>query len=653
MSGVNSPNSRISTPILAEAFDGCADLLLSWQRGLTPDPDLTVSEWADQHRFLSSRGAAEPGRYRTSRTPYLREIMDALAPNSPVQRVIFMKSAQIGATEAGLNWIGFVIHHAPGPMMWVLPSIDLAKRNSRQRLEPLIAESPALRELMQPSRSREAGNAMLSKEFPGGILVMVGANSPSGLRNMPARYVFMDEVDAYQASSGIDGDPVGLVEKRTGTFSHRRKIFLVSTPNIKGISRIEAAYEASDQRRFFVACPHCRADQWLKFDRLRWEKGRPKTAVYHCEACETPIAEHHKTAMLDGGFWRGTAVSADEDTIGFHLSGLYSPIGWLSWADIAGEWEAAQGSDNTLKVFRNTVLGETWFESGDAPEWQRLYEGRLSWDRGTVPKDGLYLTAGADVQKDRIEVDIWAWGRGLESWLVDHIVIEGGPGDPASWAQMTALVGRTFRHAGGKYMGISKLAIDTGYEGPAVHAWARGHSPAQVLTIKGEQDFNRAMPVSDPVFLDAKQGGKVVRRGASRRDVATSTFKVETYRFLRLPRPLAEDIEVGEAYPSGTIHLPDWIDLEWLKQLVAEQLITVRNRRGFSRMEWQKVRERNEALDNRIYARAASWVAGIDRWAEYKWVELERELAAPVVEAPVAPARRAATEWIPKVDTWI
>ncbi|WP_211195451.1 phage terminase large subunit family protein, partial [Tabrizicola sp. YIM 78059] len=273
MSAPNSPASRRSGLDLDDevfAFDGAEALLRSWSRGIRPDPDLTVSEWADRHRMLSGRASAEPGRYRTVRTPYMREIMDRLSPGDPTQRVVFMKAAQVGATEAGNNWIGFAIHQAPGPMLAVQPTVELAKRNSRQRIDPLIDESPELRERVKPARSRDAGNTMLSKEFAGGILIMTGANSAVGLRSTPARYIFLDEVDAYPASADEEGDPVTLAEARSLTFAHRRKVFLVSTPTIRGLSRIEREYEASDQRRFFVPCPHCGAMQWLKFDRLRW-----------------------------------------------------------------------------------------------------------------------------------------------------------------------------------------------------------------------------------------------------------------------------------------------------------------------------------------------------------------------------------------------
>lgn len=608
-------------------FDGAAEILRTWGAGLTPDPDLTVSEWADRHRMLSGRASAEPGRYRTGRTPYMREIMDRLSPGDTTQRIVFMKAAQVGATEAGNNWIGFAIHQAPGPMLAVQPTVELAKRNSRQRIDPLIEESPDLREKVKPARSRDAGNTMLSKEFAGGILIMTGANSAVGLRSTPARYIFLDEVDAYPASANEEGDPVTLAEARTLTFAHRRKVFLVSTPTIRGLSRIEREYDASDQRRYFVPCPHCGAMQWLKFDRLRWQKGKPETAEYHCESCDAAIAEHHKTAMLEGGEWRATATASDPTTVGYHLSALYSPIGWLSWQRIARSWETAQGSDEAIKAFRNTILGETWVESGEAPDWQRLQGVKEAWKPGTVPAGGLFLTAGADVQKDRIEVDVWAWGRGLESWLVDHIVIEGGPADPACWQKLSALLGRTWQHASGTPIAIARLAIDTGYETAAVYAWARQIGFAQVAPVKGLEGFNRASPVTGPTYVDASIGGKRLRRGARLWSVATSTFKAETYRFLRQDRPTPEEISGGASFPAGTVHLPDWVDSEWLKQLTAEQLVTVKTRRGFTKLEWQKLRERNEALDCRVYARAAAWILGADRWSDARWEELAVQLA--------------------------
>ncbi len=637
--------------------DGPNGIGAAWLKGLAPDPALTVSEWADRHRILSSRAASEAGPYRTARTPYMRGIMDALSPSNSARRVIFMKAAQVGATEGGNNWIGFCIHRAPGPMLAVQPTVDLAKRLSQQRIDPLIEDSPALRDLVSPSRSRDSGNTVLAKRFPGGQLILTGANSAVGLRSMPARWVFMDEVDAYPGDVDGEGDPVQLAEARTNSFGHRAKIFLASTPTVTGLSRIEREFQLSDQQRYFVPCPHCGGLQWLKFERLRWEKGKPETTVYVCEHCEREIEERFKTQMMaeeQGACWLPTA---DEETrakaeaagiVGFHINGLYSPLGWLSWAAIARKWEEAKGNDSALKTLKNTILGETWAESGEAPDWQRLYERRERWAAGKVPERGLFLTAGADVQKDRLEIDIWAWGRGLESWLVDHVVIDGGPADPACWQELSALLGRTWPHENGAQMQIGKLAIDTGYESAAVYSWARQQTGAQVAPVKGAEGFNRASPVTGPTFVDATEGGKRIRRGAKLWTVATATFKSETYRFLRLRRPTSEERKQGAADPPGFVHLPDWVDSEWLKQLTAEQLVTRRDRRGFAKLEWQKTRERNEALDCRVYARAAAWLFGADRWAESTWQSLEAQVGIAPEDEVVGRAVDAETQSQPE-----
>ena len=631
----------------AEPFEGAGDIRRAWARGLSPDPALTVSEWADRHRVLSSRAASEAGPYRTNRTPYMRAIMDALSPASPVQRIVFMKSAQVGATEAGNNWIGFCMHRAPGPFLAVQPTVDLAKRLSQQRIEPLIEESPDLRELVLPSRSRDAGNTVLAKRFPGGQLILTGANSAVGLRSMPARWLFLDEVDAYPGDLDGEGDPIGLAEARTDSFGHRRKIFLVSTPTLKGLSRIEREFELSDQQRYHVPCPHCGALQWLKFERLRWKPGRPESAAYLCEHCDEPIAERHKTWMMaeeNGACWMATAEPEQADDarrgglIGFHINELYSPLGWLSWEEIARRWEQAQGNDAALKTIKNTVLGETWQERGEAPDWQRLYDRREAWTLGAAPEGVLILTAGADVQRDRIEIDIWGWGRNLESWLVDHVVLDGDTARPEIWASLSDFLRRTWPHVSGVPMALARLAIDSGDGATtdAVYAWARSAGPGQVVPIKGMGGFDRSTPVDGPTFVEATEGGRKIRRGVRLWKVSVSVFKSETYRFLRLSAPTEEERAEGASWPGGFIHLPKGTTAEWIKQLTAEQLMTLRTRAGYSKLEWQQVRERNEALDCRVYARAAAWLIGLGRWDDRRWAELEEQIAIGRNDAPPA-----------------
>ncbi len=649
----------------AETFEGAGELRSAWLAGLAPDPAQTVSEWADRHRMLSSRGAAEPGPYRTSRTPYMRAIMDVLSPGHPARRVIFPKAAQVGATEAGNNWLGFCIHRAPGPFLLVQPTTDLAKRLSQQRIEPLIEESPVLRSLIAPSRARDSGNTVLAKRFPGGVLVIAGANSAVGLRSMPARNVFLDEVDAYPGDLDGEGDPIKLAEARTISFGHRAKLFLASTPTIAGLSRIEREWELSDQRRYHLPCPHCGGLQWLKFERLRWAKGRPDSAVYVCEHCDEPIEERHKTWMMEpdnGACWIATAdpetlaAARRAGVVGFHISGLYSPLGWLSWPGIAEQWEAAQGNDAALKTFKNTILGETWQERGEAPDWQRLYDRRVSEAvLGRVPQGALVLTAGADVQRDRIEVDVWGWGRELRSWLVDHIVLEGDTSRAEVWERLDALLGQTWEHASGARMSLARMAIDTGdgLTTDAVYAWVRRAGRGQVIAVKGVGGFDRSMPVDGPTFVEVTEGGRKIRRGVQLWKVAGAVFKAETYRFLRLEQPTDEALAEGAVWPAGFVHIPrGGVTAEWLKQLTAEQLVTIRDkRRGYQRLEWQQTRERNEALDCRVYARAAAWLMGIDRWDDARWQELEAQhdtgqpdpppAGAPERRAQIEPVRRA------------
>ena len=608
---------------------------------LRPPPQLTVSAWADQHRVLSTRASSEPGPWRTSRTPYLRDIMDALSAVHPARRVVFMKGAQVGASEGGNCWLGYIMHHVPAPVLAVQPTVELAKRFSRQRIDPLLAETPALRERVAPARARDSGNTMLSKEFPGGILVLTGANSAVGLRSMTARFLFLDEVDAYPGDVEGEGDPIALAEARARTFGWRRKAYLVSTPTIAGRSRIEREYQASDQRRFYLPCPHCGAMQWLRFERLIWTKSAPETVAYHCESCDGAIAEHHKTAMLAVGEWRATAVAADPHTIGFHISALYSPVGWLSWEQIARDWETAQGKPEDLKTFRNTVLGETWQDRGEAPDWERLVERREDFCLGMVPPGALVLTAGVDVQDDRLECDVWGWAEGHTSWLVDHVVIPGSPREREPWDALAKLLARDWPRPGGGAMRIAKACVDTGgRDTAAVYGHLRRLRDPRVAPTKGVDGWNRAQPVQGPTPVDAMVDGRKLRRGLKLWTVSVSTWKADLYRRLWLGRGEA-DADAG-TFPPGWVHLPASIETEWVKQLVAEQLRTTKDKRGFARQEWAKLRDRNEALDCAVLARAALWLLGADRYGDQFWARLRAEAAdAPMLGPVPAPARSA------------
>jgi phage terminase large subunit GpA-like protein len=587
--------------------------------GARPDPLLTVSEWADQYRVLSTRASAEPGPWRTERTPYLKEIMDCLSPSSPVERVVFMKGAQVGATECGNNWIGYVIHQAPGPMMAVQPTVEMAKRNSKQRIDPLIEESEVLRKLVRDPRSRDSGNTVLAKEFPGGVLVMTGANSAVGLRSMAARYLFLDEIDGYPGDVDDEGDPIQLVAARARTFA-RRKIYLVSTPKIMGLSRIGAAFEESDQRRYWVPCPVCGEYQTLKFAQLTWPKGKPKQAVYVCEHCSAQLENHQKHTMLARGEWRPSAVG-DGRTAGFWLSSLYSPVGWFSWSDAAEMFEKARKNPTLLQVFVNTVLGETWAEAGDAPDWQRLYDRREDYRLGTVPAGGLFLVAGCDVQRDRLEIALVAWGRNRENWLTDYVVLDGDTSRPEVWDRLTDLLNTTYPHACGARLGIVRMAVDSGFATQQVYAWAREQGPGRVLVTKGYE--TGSAPIGQPSAVEVTLDGRKIKRGVKVWPVATGMLKSELYGWLKLERPTAES---GAPYPPGYCHFPQ-LPEEFFKQLTAEQLVP-KVVKGYRKLEWVKTRERNEALDTYVLCRAAATQFGMDRFGERHWKALEEQIGS-------------------------
>jgi phage terminase large subunit GpA-like protein len=314
-------------------------------------------------------------------------------------------------------------------------------------------------------------------------------------------------------------------------------------------------------------------------------------------------------------------------------------VGWLSWEQIARDWEAAQGKPEDLKTFRNTVLGEVWQEHGEAPDWERLVERREDFTLGTVPPGVLVLTAGVDVQDDRIEVDVWGWAEGYTSWLIDHVVIPGSPRERAPWEELAKLLARDWPRASTGAMRITKVCVDTGGRDTAsVYGHLRHLRDPRIAPTKGVEGWNRAQPVQGPTLVDALVNGQKLRRGLKLWTVSVSTWKADLYRRLWLGRGETED------YPQGWVHLPRAIEVEWIKQLVAEQLRTTKDRRGFARQEWAKLRDRNEALDCAVLARAALWLLGADRYGDRYWQRLREELAdAPVLVHQLPAAEKQAS----------
>lgn len=610
--------------------------------GLRPAPVLGVNEWANAHRVLSSRSSAEPGPWRTRRTPYLAELMDSLGPACPAERVVFMKGAQIGGSEAGHNWLGSIMHETPAATMVVLPTVDLGKKWSKQRLDPMIQDSPALAARVQNRRSRDAGNTVLFKEFPGGVLAIVGANSGSGLRSMPFRFLMADEVDAFPGDVEGEGDPLILAERGTRTYS-RRKIFLVSTPTFRGRSRIEREFNLSDRRFYHVPCPHCGELQRLEWRRLKWDGYDPSTVRYICEWCQEEIFEHQKTAMLEGGVWIPEEPDRSDSIRGYHLSALYSPVGWRSWEQIVtlflkgtGKLVADDGGRGSqpdiLRVWTNHDLGETWAEAGDAPAWEAIYTRREDYKIGTVPAGVCVLTCGVDVQGDRLELEVIGWGRALESWSIAYLVLSGSPTDREVWLELDKVLETNWPSADPSLppMRIRITAVDAGYETQHVRGYVRRKRGDRVIAVRGRENFHQ--PIGQPKKVEVTIRGRTIKRGVLEWPVGVDDLKSELYGWLKMGLPTHPEVD---GYPPGWCHLPQYAE-EFFRQLTAEQ-VEARIVRGYRRYQWTKIRERNEALDCRVYNRAALAVIGGDRWGEDEWAALEGTRGA---EASAQPRRR-------------
>lgn len=634
---------RAKLPPLLLPSQAIVEAAATWFPVLAPPPKLTVSEWADQNRYLSPEDSAEPGKWDTARAEYQRGIMDAVS-DPTVTDIVVKKSAQVGWTAIIGNIVGYFVDQDPAPMLVLQPTLEMGEAWSKDRLAPMIRDTPCLTARIADSKARDSGNTILHKKFAGGHITIAGGNSPASLASRPIRVVLADEIDRYPASAGSEGDPLSLAFKRTTTFWNRKRL-AGSTPTIDGVSRIDAAWKLSDQRYFFVPCPHCGHMQVLKWEQVRWDKSPSgehlhQTAGYLCAAedCGTIWTDAERWAAIRRGEWRATQPF--RGVAGFHIWEAYSS--WVKLAETVKSFLDAKDNPETLKTWTNTALGETWAEKGEAPQWERLYERRSKdLTLGQVPDWAGLLTAGADVQRNRIEIDIWAWGPGLQSALVDHLVIDGDPAKDEIWAEMDQLLGREWEAAGGRMMRPARWAIDTGdgYSTTQVYRWARRH-PRLVMAVKGVPRFDSSAPVSGPTWVDITMSGRKLRRGAQLWTVAVAVFKSETYAWLNLNQPID-----GEPYPAGYIHLPQGTTDTWIKQLVAEQLVKVKKRTGAVRYEWQNPGgARNEAIDMRVYARAAAYALGADRWQEPQWAKLTDHRARarkPASAQPPAPAPAA------------
>jgi phage terminase large subunit GpA-like protein len=561
--------------------------------------------------MLSRESSAEPGKWQTATAEYQRGMMDAIG-DPAVREIWVMKSAQIGWTEILGNAVGYFIDQDPSPMLLIQPTLDMAEAWSKDRFAPMLRDTPALRGLVKDARARDSGNTMLHKQFPGGHVTMAGANSPASLASRPVRVVLCDEVDRYPVSAGTEGDPIKLAQKRSATFWNRR--FLAgSTPTVKGASRVEIGFASSDQRRFFVPCPHCQTFQVLQWKRVKWPEGRPDEAFYACAHCDAALTDGDRVGMIRAGEWRATAPS--KGIAGFHVWEAYSP--WRKLSEIVTDFLAAKPYPDLLKVWVNTSLGETW----EDPSGERLIADTLAaraedYETWTAPAAAVFATVGADVQHDRIELGVYAYGPGEETWAVAHEVIFGAPTDARLWAAVDDLLARQVRRADDVALPILASAFDAGDGATTgfVLDYCRQRRRRSVLAIKGQSQPGKP-PIGRPSKVDVNVRGIAIPRGAELWPVGSDTIK---------------GILMARLREEGFIHFPATLPTTYYEGLSSERLIT-KFRNGIPHRIWVKDKAaRNEPLDCFVYAYAAACYAGLKR---ANWAALRSRLK-PWGEAP-------------------
>ena len=575
-------------------------------RALAPPPDLTISEWADEFRRLSPEASAEPGRWSTSRAEYQRGMMDAVS-DPRIEQIVFMTSAQVGKTEIINNICGYHIQQDPSPILVVQPTLEMAKSWSQERLAPMVRDTTGISDLIADPRTRDSGNTVLHKLFPGGHISIAGANSPAGLASRPIRIVLCDEVDRYPISAGTEGDPVELAKRRAMTFWNR-KIIMVSTPTTRGESRIEAAFKETDQRHYFVPCKDCGEYQTLRWENVRWDHDDPSTAGYFCEHCGSVWDDADRYNAVKKGEWRATAEHTG--IAGFFLNGIYSP--WTPLSSAVSDFLASKRDPMRLRTWVNTFLGETWEDQGEQVDDHDLMQRAEDWG-DELPSDVLLITAGVDVQDDRLEVEVVGWGRGEESWSLDYRTLYGDPSTAELWMQLDEALKRSWPHETQGEMAIRATCIDSGgHYTQQVYNYARINAGRRVFAIKGI----------------GGEGKPIVGRPSKNNIGKINLFPVGVDTAKELVYSRLKITDEGEGY----CHFPSGRSPEYYMMLTAEKKV-IRYHKGRPRREWVKIRTRNEALDCRVYATAALGLLNVNLEVVYK--QAQNKVSSPKGAAPV------------------
>lgn len=543
--------------------------------------------WADKYLYLPQKGNPMPGKYYSSNFPPMREIQEALSVDNPCQIVDVMKGVQISGTLQGIIAVLQRMHIAPQDIIAVFPTLELCSTFSKDKFTETVNATPCLQGKIRDSRERDSNNLILSKDFTGGSIKFVTANSSAALRMSSAGFIYLEEVDEYKSDVNGQGNAIELIWKRAVNYS-KKKRYCVSSPTIKGASEIEEQFLNGTQENCYLPCPFCKHKQVLKWENIKWENEDPTTAKLQCSniECKKLIDEKYKEWMLENYEWRAHAVPRDKKRRSFHISSLYSRLGWFSWADCVNQFLNIKGSLSLHKTFVNTVLGLPFEE--DLETVSNLH-GRKEKYNAKVPEGVLLLTCAVDVQASpgRLEVLVVGWGLGERCWTIEQQILKGSPADPLVWDQLDAILNSTYKHENGLDLRIVSTCIDTagGFEKQA-YAFCKGKFARRVFAIKGSSVRGKPL-VSRPTKSNK---GKVELH-----IIGTDTAK----------RTLFSRLKLEDTTAMGYIHFHEDLDEEFFLQLGAEKLVLIENKMGYKYYAYKKIRDRNEAIDLFVYNMAA------------------------------------------------
>lgn len=629
-------------------FEGLPDphdtVVTAWRRGLAQPPRRSVHEWAEAERILGPEEGPRPGPWRTSVSPYLREPMEACSLHHPARRISVVAVAQSAKTQLLLNVAGQCMAETPTTILWVLPSVDEAKAFNRDKLQPMIENTPAVRRNVMDEVSRdETGSTIMRKKFPGGVLELTGATSSKGLQSRTRRVVLMDEVAEFPAEAGSRGDPVGQAEARTLAHTGEEKIIKVSTPGLEvgdpgpgGRCRITVAWEEGSRGRFMLRCPHCDHQQEPQIEGLRWDPGKPETAAYHCEGCGSEIREPAFRAAIAAGEYVHERPELKASTPSYRWNALHSSF--LSFATIAAKAEQASEDPAKAKVFSQQWLARPYKPAVDVPRPELLQARTEDRPLGRIPPGVLFLMAATDVQAHRLEWAVWGFDRHMGQYDIDGGILTGDTNLPQVWEEHDELLARAWPDAWGREHQPECWGVDSGFRTQAVYRYVRRHAyrrQPKLMALDGRPKWGLA-PIGSSRTQDVDFDGKKIGE-VELWPVGTWDIKSELATALALT---VQGPDQAGLWPKGAMRFARGRDIAFYQSLTAEACIT-EIRGGQQRPVWKKMGA-NEQWDLAAYCRALARHAG-DRLSEQQWQALAAERLGP----PEAAQADMAALWAP------